>query len=140
MAKKRRKSKKSRQRESYRPSPQDFQSVLPRDTFNRRLAVFNNAKDVYNELDRRRPEYFEPRHVRGRLKDRRAKISLSQKTLKNRPYKRLTNRLRFHSPWSVNICRKRRRRRRVLFALNLAGRGKGSRRPRKLTRYSQVRC
>lgn len=71
---------------------------------------------------------------------KRAGLRLAQKTKKGYNYRRINNRLAFTDPFKTTICKRRRKRRQVLFATGRAGKGKRGPKKRTYTAFSDVRC
>lgn len=98
------------------------------------------AKKVRKLLhDRRlhRPK-TDPIDQRFGLYDQRHRFILRAKTIRNR--RKATTRLGFADPRQNEICRRRSERRKNLFRINKAGKGKAIRTKKKLNQFSKIRC
>ncbi|AXL15474.1 hypothetical protein [Microviridae sp.] len=104
---------------------------------------------VYDPFKRRKEpltedlRYFRPPIDRDyRLKDgRKVSYSLTAPKRKSKLKDPTLHRIGFSDPLNTQVCIKRKRRRETLFKLRKIGKGKsGSRKPKRLTDRSSIRC
>lgn len=129
MKKKRKKSKKTSQR--------DLDKITKRELLRRDKYY---KKDLTEIMDNRRIIMYSqgyPKDIDGR--DSKI-INQDMEVNKNENFKGVPNQ-RFSNPNRSIVCRRREDRRRSLFALRKIGRGKGAGRKRRvMTRYSSISC
>ena len=142
MAKKRRNKNKisvTRQRANLRFRKRR-ETLLPSSSFQKPYKPPTATKKSPILHDRR---LYKPNRLKRLLlygsQDKISRTTLRSKTKSGKPY-RVTPRQGFINPKRQEVCKRRARRRSVLFMLNRVGRGKGIKTKKHFNEYSKIRC
>lgn len=103
-----------------------------------RPFVYKEAirNDSVHDRRRFRPDLHPAITVDGKT----ARIALVNTTRNNRKYRSPAERYAFIEPKKVMVCKRRKKRREVLFSLRKAGKGKKGYIKKRRNKYSDVRC